>query len=115
MTNDLAWLRPKLAELCGLAAQGRYYVRADTVPLYAIDFKKYPSDEVWRPDEDVAQAIRCLEVFSKKEHIAVQIILGHRWTVILEGGMRIYEECIDKSLPYAICRVIASASEWEKP
>ncbi len=107
--SDLAWMRPKLAELRGYLVYGdedSYLVHADS---------KLPSNEhklYWRPDEDVAQAIRCLEA-AQDSHTTLCITKGHQWNVYIDGGMRYGGERQDKSLPRAICLAIAAALEWK--
>lgn len=62
--SDLAWLRPKLAELCGFRAEGAFYWTAG-VDVIAAGYVYQIGD--WRPDEDVAQAIRVLEAAANKD------------------------------------------------
>lgn len=102
--SDLAWMRSKLAKLCGVNPQSILY---DGPSIY------------WKPDEDVAQAIRCLEAmnchpkltrsvdhFDFQWNVWIGVLNGEKWT---EGKVT------HKSLAVAIVLAIAAALGWEKP
>lgn len=106
--TDLSWMRPKLAELCGVRV-----VDGFEWPKGSMEFS-----DVWRPDLDVAQAIRCLEA-SKRElsvgyrpfnHFADDSINDKPWCS-WDSERRIWEVTPSR----AICLAIASALGWEKP
>lgn len=90
--SDLSWMRPLLAKLVGDAEPNAY-------------------------DEDVAQAIRCLEALQAQ---------SWRWAIECENGssdvqLRNPETLMrtrslgSESLPRAICLAIAAALQWEEP
>ncbi len=98
--SDLAWMRPKLMTLCGL------------------DPLSWGSPlSMWRPDEDVAQAIRCLEALrpSLSWSLGVAQNPGDRFVCIAsedEPGLSVivYKGTISQ----ATCLAIAVALGWEK-
>lgn len=106
MTSSLAWMRPKLAELCGLARFDLY----------------------WRPDEDVAQAVRCWEALLESgEYCCADIRkpICEGWEVVLRRVAHDEDHekpfvCVGgngstKTLPEIICLAIAAALGWEPP
>lgn len=118
--SDLAWMRPKLAELCGLKSR-------ETVPYVITDyllngdyFCGVPS---WRPDLDIAQAVRCLEALQRHRDfccIKIGLYVGEGWEVKLWTHTSSHDKavaCVDQksSLAETICLAIAAALGWEKP
>ncbi len=115
--TDLAWMRPKLAKLCdvSLTASG--------------DIDDYESDLSgvriwWRPDEDVAHAVRCLEAsFGDASRTAFKLEkedlwpTGYRWKVFIfrksVNGSETISLCMwAATIPRAICLAIAAALGW---
>lgn len=108
--TSLAWMRPKLAEMCG------YSVRHDCLylehDLHETNFVM--SMNYWRPDEDMAQAIRCLEAMHKNEqyHWRIeQAVTGILCSITTRRLMHLFRVA-DKA-PSAICSAIAAAMGWE--
>lgn len=102
--SDLAWMRPKLAELCGLRLwKGTFHddTRGDWVQF--------------RPDQDVAQTVRCLEAMRARgwdwnlDHRADWAPRCHLASMTCD----IWEA--DASICIAACLAIAAALGWEKP
>lgn len=81
--TSLAWMRPKLAELCG--------------PHFSLDG--------WRPDEDVAQAIRC--AVAAGFPFSINYDSEYHFQIDRRGG------AYSASLPRAICLGIAAAMGWK--
>jgi hypothetical protein len=103
--TDLAWMRPKLAELCGLDP---YTDRREP------DKPCYVGLTYWHPDEDVAQAVRCLEAMRKNYLTRLTGPTKAFWRCDLINDYSAWVE-VDESLPRAICLAIAAALGWEKP
>ncbi len=107
--SDLAWMREPLAKLCGAHAE-------DLSPVVWVEELgcRYIA---WLPDEDIAQAMKCLEAMRKT--------FGHWWFLTpctagvapaptLAAGPQIgFEPDALYAMPRAICRAIARALEWE--
>ncbi len=120
--TDLAWMRPKLAGLCGLSIDAS----ADMVPYYASG-SDYMSVETWRPDENVAQAIRCWEVVQRKAPngdyfccMDIRMPIGEGWEIVMRRAQSEHDKpdvllSLQNNLPHAICLAIAAALGWEKP
>jgi hypothetical protein len=108
--TDLAWMRPKLAELCGMKPHGAWYRIGDdaSLDLHIDD---------WRPDEDTLQAIRCLERLNRTTEIEFRPSGKSQWYVLFtpekDGDSAPWAQA--DTLPHAICRTIAAALGWEKP
>jgi hypothetical protein len=110
---SLVWMRPRLAELCGLKYE---WVSDDSIEYFV-------GLDRWRPDKDVAQAIRCLDAWSEKvsgewtinrRHVAGEPAYNVRleptcveWTTI--------RRLLDGSMQRAICLAVAEAMGWEEP
>lgn len=121
--SDLAWMRPKLAELCGwltLPEDPHWY--SEPPDREGFHNNIVGVDE-WRPDEDVAQAVRCLEAW-RDQTMGDWIIESKP----VAGEMAYWVELapfaetpnpkrllLDGPLPRAICLAIAAALGWEKP
>lgn len=103
---DLSWTRPKLAELCGLTLMdGRDDER----------YRVHPSGMAWEPDEDVAQAVRCLEAMNRPVSLwwpinPVEGWVGQGWAVSIGNPEDAHT---GTTLPRAICLAIAAALGWE--
>lgn len=99
--TDLQWMRPRLAELCGLKLE------ADDGDTYISD-----TSQLWRPDEDVAQAVRALEALPERHFKRMDQQDGF-WTVGIwtgeDGGHRCGQAA---SLARAICIAIAASLGW---
>lgn len=120
--SDLAWMRPKLAELCGI--EQRFGNEIHPHPNDESVFGWFDADgkfvchrDSWRPDEDVGQAIRCLEALDLPTQINNTTHKPRKWLVSVwkdqDGCDAVDLE--DGKLPRAICLAIASALAWEKP
>lgn len=107
--SDLAWMRPKLAELCGL----EHGYMADTCTAVIDD-----TFEDWHPDEDESQSIRCAESLGDWEI--------RRWTGDFVDEFKyeasVYPKCASNgfvrgdndSIARAICLAIAAALDWKE-
>lgn len=104
--TDLAWMRPRLAELCGLSPR-----MAFELPMYDSRDETMPQS-MWRPDLDAAQAVRCLDAVLQKHNAHATIDRGRLWFVEIDGGVRIWAKMGDSSFPRAICLAIAQAMDW---
>ncbi len=102
--SDLAWMRPKLAELCGLRTdeQGDYRDPKDNA--------RYPFG--WRPDEDVAQAVRCLEALGleyawtiRQREVTLRRLIGPDW----DPEWNPTHIAFTASISHNICLAIAAA------
>lgn len=111
----LKHLRPRLAELCGLR-RGKDTITPTSSSVGGSAILSNGDYSVrgmsWRPDEDVAQAIRCLEA------------CGWSWKIQPGAGgyvcdlvNRDMEHAFARgdTLPVAICLAIAAAMKWETP
>ncbi len=93
-------MRPKLAELCGIKED----------PGNPLD--RPLSSGLWRPDEDVAQAIRCLEslgpewswTIRRREVSITNVFNLDPWTPTHLG--------FSDSIPRNICLAISAALGW---
>lgn len=106
--SDLAWMRPKLAELCGLYRLGDEHVYRGSQLLEV-------TTETWRPDEDVAQAVRCLEALGQQFDMVRESV---GWMVRCfrpDNSPVVVTTFLPKTLPQTICLAIAAALGWEKP
>lgn len=113
--SDLAWMRPKLAELCGAQLNS-----STVIDHYEFSDACLIKLSRWRPDENVAQAIRCLEALPKI--FRIEIVKWEQdsryWSVTLwdlslaPNGLYGHD---DLSLTCGICLAIAAALSWEKP
>lgn len=114
--TDLQWMRPRLAELCGLHRRGGDYVDGPTdyaLPVFSVD-QQHPMDGVqWRPDEDVAQAVRCLNATGFQWEITREAA-GHMvrlWPSELHLP-RVKTTQLPKTLEHTIVLAIAAALGW---
>lgn len=108
--TDLAWTRPKLAELCGLKA---WKVDPDFDVYRVVSSNTESGEQDWRPDDDVAQAVRCLEALHAESFRRIDY-QGDVWTVVIYPvqGFLTSGEGQDRALPRAICCAIARSSGW---
>ena len=117
--SNLAWMRPKLAELCGLTAEdSSYWYDPNDAGRVVCMLKD------WRPDEDVAQAVRCLERLPKSFRVELlRLETGYGWSGTLMDTPKyfatrytdgVYGSDSD-TLPHTICLSIAAAFGWKKP
>ena len=113
--SNLVRMRPRLAELCGLVRSkgivDDFYTDKGIFAFGANDNYR----QVWRPDFDAAQAIRCLEAMRPAWDI--EIFIFEDWVVTLQLknlNTKKTQEA-DTSLPRAICLAIAAALGWEDP
>lgn len=106
--TDLAWMRPKLAELCGVKITSDHYIDGN----HAQDWSLMPTK--WRPDEDAAQAVRCLEAMHWESWHTLQRREG-QWSVkvLPVNGIHGSGVARDALLTHAICFAIAAALEWK--
>lgn len=106
--TDLAWMRPKLAELCGLQRDdvGGWYYPSTVRGLCGETVRD------WRPDEDVAQALRCLEATNGYWDVS-RTDGGYEAAVFIDGIGTHHAK--DASIPHTICLAIAAAFGWEAP
>lgn len=109
--TSLAWMRPKLAELCGVEHWTKddccYFSTRVSIDLHV---------EEWHPDEDVAQALRCLEALCYRSQIDYDPSSESRaWGVSIFQAEDISPFSAGSSLSSAICHAIAAAMEWEEP
>lgn len=110
--NDLAWMRPRLAELCG------YEYKAKVImPFYRHPDGTNMIPQHWKPDEDVAQAIRCLESLAGRGlgfelHLPRSPAKALWHCTIRLDNQNAYR--IDVSLSAAVCLTIAQAMGWEE-
>ncbi len=115
MSKELAWMRPKLAELCGLVQK----FPDDPEKVYYTWFFNadvpYCHGMSWCPDEDVDQAVRCLEATQHTAAFNVRLALGRMWVCVIEDRMGPRSEKQNSQLPVAVCEAIADFFEWEKP
>lgn len=88
--SDLKWMRPRLAELVGDAEPKAY-------------------------DEDVAQAVRCLEALRPRGLTASLALCGDGWSlsVRMKRGNRALAHKRGDALPSTVCLAIAAALGWE--
>lgn len=96
--DDLSWLRPKLAELCGFSLKRETFY--------------------WAPDEDVDQAVRCLEAFAMDTQHVELSWSGAAWYCVMQIPLKTGESRVITQhgpMPRAICLAIAAALGWEKP
>ncbi len=111
---DLSWMRPKLAKLCGVtlhdgvSAPPGWSVGAPNTRDYR--FNPRP----WAPDENVGQAIRCLEAIGplyawtiRRREVTLSKITDAAW-----NPTRV---TFTDSIPQNICLAIAAALGWETP
>ena len=98
VVSDLSWMRPKLAELCG-----------HTVSYLCSEYDRGLVCGDWRPDEDVAQAVRCLEAMKRCIDLQFDVV----WHAQI--GIEQFTIRSDISLPRAICLALAAALGWDKP
>jgi hypothetical protein len=97
---NLAWMRPKLAELCGLGKR------------VGVQYEDGTGKLDWRPDTSVEQAIRCLEAF---EAGMICKTPGQWWYVYLYPPNESHSVSVQAAeLPRAICLAIAAAMGWEE-
>ncbi len=116
MTSSLSWLRPRLAGLCGIKVDARGYVDGNFIQDFNTLVPK------WRPDEDVAQAIRCLEAIpvgpgDETTIRRVQDIHNldrNAWFVRVKRGYNQNTYVEPQSLPRAICLAIAASLNWKE-
>lgn len=93
--TDIAWMRPKLAEL---ARAG------DTLT------------QLWLPDEDTLQAMHCLAYASAGPNGESFVIDVNKDVIRVTVGVRGKPYKVEGgSLPRAICLAIAAALDWEAP
>lgn len=114
--TDLSWARPKLAELCRL--EKRFGNERHPLPNDETVFGWFDSDgefvcfrDSWRPDDDVAQAIRCLESLPKKWSGGWKLSPSYEGGVICSLNSRDLENVWkhDMSFPKAIVLAIIAA------
>lgn len=110
--SDLAWARPKLAELCGYATTAGYYVHKD--------YKRNLEIGNWEPEKRVDQAIRCLEALRPAWQCLVDQNYMDGWCVELvekvpTGRGTILVDDPKNTLPQNIVLAIIAAMQWEAP
>lgn len=117
--SDLAWMRPKLAELAGVtlhdgvSAPPGWSVGEPNTRSYV--FYSWP----WIPDEDVAQAVMSLDSAKAGRGCQHEFIIvrsstqtTNHWECHLQyEDMTIVEK--GRTLPHAICMALAAAFGWE--
>ncbi len=106
--TDLAWMRPKLAELCGFGTGDISLYEKTTGQIVDI-----LSDD-WRPDEDLVQSIRCLEAMRDTKQASYEIHRAHRWRVEISGYAACYGNITAELLPKAIVLAIAASLNWKE-
>lgn len=108
MTDPLSWMRPKLAELCGLwfhqsgAHKGTASTGMEPIGLFP-----------WDPTTYVAQAVRCLEASGYDADICCRH--GRVSVFAFKQHKKSKGRASHKTLSAAICLAIADALGWEKP
>lgn len=115
--SDLAWMRPKLAELCGLT------VHKNEVDFLLVQKADEPLSSyfLFQPDVDVAQAVRCLEALKFDCGVLrrTQIVgAGPFWDCWIQAFIEPegHPTCrAHLTAPGAICLAIAAALGWEAP
>lgn len=111
--TDIAWMRPKLAELCGLFR----YAPHNGPPYYAVP-DQLPCRKVyeWRPDDDVAQAVRCLDVLAQRDRFGWKLSPTNRGRYVCDITRPSLHHVFNDgdTLPRAICLAIAAALGWER-
>lgn len=114
MQNDLAWMRPKLAELCGY----RLRQNSNGDQFYQVSETEGILLELFRPDEDVAQAVRCLEAVKGDTCETSITSAGAGWhvTLVFPEAPGLARQIVKHgfTMQEAICLAIAAALGWEE-
>ncbi len=102
--TSLSWLRPRLAELCGL----------EKYPVWVGGVQQYVGGR-WAPDESVEQAIRCLEAMRKNWDARLDCASEH-WSIELHAKHYSYRNAYGKDPSLARCIVLAIAASlnWKE-
>jgi hypothetical protein len=124
--TSLAWMRPKLAELCSVT--GPKWGETDHLSAYGYWVGDKFIGKEWRPDTSVAQAIRCWEALQNRGRngdyfccMDIRRPISEGWELVLRRGKHdedhenpfvIIER--QESLPQGICLAIAAALGWEE-
>jgi hypothetical protein len=113
--SDLAWMRPKLAELAGVKVDLSTFEQYQPSEWIERDGRRHRGH--WLPDQDIGQAIMCLEAMRA---------LGwcYRISAVPTGNIEVTlrsscdeDFCHDSyaaDLTQITCHVIAGALGWEK-
>lgn len=102
--DNISWMRPKLAELCGL----EYFALTELVRTTGGRHVN------WRPDEDVAQAIRCLEALSSEWSWSIRRGDVMVKNIVRDDELNPTHIAFAESIPHNICLAIADALDWKE-
>ncbi len=109
--SDLAKYRERLAEIAGVTAFNSSFEQYE--PSTWVDSTGEHKGR-WRPDEDVAQAIQCLEAMRPNWRATLAMFAGNQvWRVEIDGHR--YFKTQENNLPAAIVSAIVAALGWAEP
>lgn len=113
MASDLSKYRTRLAEMCGIKVELSTFEQYQPSEWIDSDGKRHKG--YWRPDEDIGQAIECLEALAAQGW-RWSIENWRRYSIHMEppGGGWISHEGDQGDLSRSIVSMIAKSLRWDR-